>query len=95
MEPNISMGNNPQAPPPAAMPGEGQMDQSPIDQIIGQVESYIADPAKITPETLQELKANLEDLKAGIEGEEAPEGDMGPPPAGSFTGDIHSRMMGG
>lgn len=95
MIPNTSMGSDAPAAPPAAMPDEGQMDQSPIDQIISQVDSYISDPSKITPETLQSLKADLEDLRAGIEGEEQPEDAGNAPPQGSFSGDIHSRMMGG
>ena len=46
--------------------GEG----SGIDSIISTVKSYIQDPKLVTPETLTSLKADLEDLKGYLDGEE-------------------------
>lgn len=95
MEP-ITPGSN----PPPAIPPEAPMDDqqqgSPIDDMIAQVDSYIKNPSMVTPETLNQLKQGLMDLRDGVEGE-PPTDDMGPPPPpeGSFSGDIHKRMSEG
>lgn len=63
---------------------EGSQEAQGIDAIIATVDSYIADPKTITPETLQQLKADLEDLKSILEPDtnEAPAGPAGPPQGG-------------
>ena len=43
--------------------------QTPLDSIISRVDSYIQDPKLVTPDTLMELKTELEDLKGYVENE--------------------------
>jgi hypothetical protein len=83
-----------ETPPMMEQEPMGEDAGTPLDAIIGQVDAYIANPGSATPETLTQLKNDLMDLKAGIEGEEP---EMGPPPPaeGSFSGDIQKRMSGG
>ena len=54
------------------MPSEqgGEMEASPFDGLIAQVDSYISDPSLITPETLNDLKQQLVDLKMAVDGDE-------------------------
>jgi len=57
-----------------------QAEGTPIDAIIARVDSYARDPKLVTPETLMELKAELEDLKTVVDQEEPtaqPEGEGG------------------
>ena len=58
---------------------ENQQEGSPLDEIIARVGSYMQDPSMVTPQTLGELKMDLEDLKAVVDGEpmEAAPEDMG------------------
>jgi len=44
-----------------------------IDSIISTVDSYILDPKLITPQTLEQLKSDLMDLKSYLDGEETQE----------------------
>ena len=48
-----------------------------IDSIIDRVQGYIDDPKLVTPETLMELKGELEDLKAYMDGEDVKEQEPG------------------
>ena len=51
-----------------------ESDQDGIDSIIARVDSYMKNPETVTPETLQELKDELVDLKSYLDGgEEQPE----------------------
>lgn len=70
----------------ASEPMEQEMEQdvSPIDGIISRVDSYMANPAQVTPETLGELKMELMDLKAFLDGGEQDESPM--PQQGSMSG---------
>lgn len=68
-----------------------QQEGSPIDGMIAQVDSYIKDPKLITPDTLMQLKSDLEDLKSVVEG--GPEGEAAPQGPG-LAGAI-SQNMGG
>lgn len=52
--------------PMAIDAGEG----TPMDEAIGMVESYIADPKLATPETLGMLKSMLEEIKPMIDGDD-------------------------
>lgn len=56
-------------------PSQGQPDDSgtPIDGCISTVDQFIADPKSITPETLNQLKMDLQDLKTVLDGEETSE----------------------
>lgn len=63
---------------------DGQDTGTGIDQIIAKVDSYIKDPRLVTPQTLQELKVDLEDLKSYLDKEETGEGE--PPDQGSPGG---------
>lgn len=68
--------------------GSEEMEQtSPLDGLIGQIDSYIADPSLVTPETLTDLKNQLVDLKGAMEGDER-EG------MGEQTNDMASKMGG-
>lgn len=71
----------PQAPMDQAE-GEG----SPIDGIISTVGNLMADPKNITPETLAQLKIDLEDLKTVLDGEDRPEGPAPMAPQGGIAG---------
>lgn len=77
---------------------QGPQDQpdapgSPIDNIISTVDGYIQDPKTITPETLAQLKMDLEDLKTVLDGEEhgEPSGPPAPPSQGGLAGMIGGR----
>lgn len=59
---------------------------SPLDGLIGQVDSYISDPSLVTPETLNDLKNQLMDLKMAMEGDER-EG-MGEEPMNNMSAKI-------
>lgn len=72
---------------------EGPQDDpgSPIDAIIATVDGYIQNPASVTPETLGQLKMDLEDLKTVLDGEEQGEtAPATPPPSGGLA-----EMIGG
>ena len=43
---------------------------SPIDSILATIDSYIQDPAQVTPETLGQLRQEVELLKQDVEGGE-------------------------
>lgn len=62
-----------------------------IDGIIATVDSYLENPELVTPETLMELKADLEDLKAFLDGDETP--DVPESTKGSLSGRM-SQMRG-
>jgi hypothetical protein len=49
--------------------------QSPLDEAISQVDSYIKDIKMVTPETLTDLRDKLMAIQADVEGEETPEGE--------------------
>lgn len=84
MEPMSGMGSNVEMGP---MEGEETPEMTPIDQIISRVDGYIQNPASVTPETLMELKAELEDLRMGVESE-----DMPPePPMDGLSGEVMQR----
>lgn len=86
--PSSDMGPAPMAQEP--MPEQAmQEDVDPLDSLISQVDSYIADPSKITPDTLMDLKAALMDMK-GIGSEEAP---AGPPDMGAADDSLSSDIM--
>ena len=53
-----------------------EMEPMGIDSIISRVVSYIENPKLVTPETLTELKEELEDLKGYMDGEEMDEDEM-------------------
>lgn len=77
---------------------EGPQDQqdspgTPIDDIISTVDQFISDPKAITPETLGQLKMDLEDLKTILDQEEGGEPSAPPPPAGAAGG--LAGMIGG
>ena len=59
-----------------------------IDQVISRVESYIQNPRMVTPETLNELKSELIDLKTEYEGESPEDGynDSTDRPVGGLGG---------
>lgn len=63
---------------------------SPIDAMISRVDAYIQNPKMVTPETLTELKTELEDLKGYVDGEETPQAE-GPSPVQGMM----SQMKGG
>ena len=50
-------------------------EQSPLDDLISRVESYIKDPALVSRETLTEMKSELENLKSYMDTEETQEGN--------------------
>ena len=52
-----------------------QSNQSDFDPIISQIQSYIKNPALATPQTLNDLLSQVEDLKASYEEEESSEGE--------------------
>ena len=57
------------------MPETGAVEEiSPIQSVISTVDSYIQNPASVTPETLMSLKEQLMAIQADVEGEDAPEG---------------------
>ncbi len=65
----------------APMPTQGPQDQAPqeqtpLDGIISQVESYVKDPKMITPQTMTDLLSQLQDLKSGVDTEETSETDV-------------------
>lgn len=62
----------------AQEPPMEDMGGTPMDQIISRVDEYIANPKMVTPQTLQELRMELEDLKGIVDGEEQDE-PAGPP----------------
>lgn len=75
------------------MPEEAQdAPGSPIDAIIATVDGYIQNPASVTPETLAQLKMDLEDLKTVLDGEE--QGEPSGPPAPASEGGL-AGMIGG
>lgn len=57
--------------------GEG----SPIDDIISSVDGFISNPKSITPQSLQQLKMDLEDLKTVLDPNESQNTDQGAPPS--------------
>lgn len=62
-----------------------------IDSIIARVDQYLAKPEMVTPDTLMELRTELEDLKTVLDGDNS--GEQAPPapgPQGGLAG-----MMGG
>lgn len=48
-------------------------DKSPLDELVDQVQSYIDDPKLVTPETLEDLKTQLVDLKTVFDSDEESE----------------------
>lgn len=84
-DPNMDMSN-------AAPQGMAPEDSgSPIDGCISTVDQFIANPKAITPETLAQLKADLEDLKTVLDGEEASEPAPAGPPSGGLAGMIGGK----
>ena len=61
-------------------PTAGPMEQQAggIDAIIERVESYIQQPEMVTPQTMNELKMELIDLKTFLDGEETQEPTQAP-----------------
>lgn len=53
--------------PPQDNQSDGEM--TPMDEVIGKVQSYVQDPGLITPQTMGELLADLQDLKKVVDGE--------------------------
>ena len=72
--------------PPQSDSQDPQMGGSPLDETISIVDSFIADPKAITPDSLNQLRMDLEDLKSMLdqEGTQTPAG----PPAGGLAGII-------
>ena len=68
--------------PEPMMGGEEGMEGGGIDEIIMRVESYIQNPQMVTPETLNQLKSELIDLKGVLEGEPEEEMPMEKPSGG-------------
>lgn len=66
----------------APMAPEEGMEPQGIDGIIAQVDSYLAKPELVTPETLMDLRTQLEDLKSILEPETEPEAPSGAPEGG-------------
>ena len=56
---------------------EQDMGSTPVDSMIARVDEYIQNPKLVTPQTLQELKSELEDLKKYLDGEETSEPETG------------------
>lgn len=50
---------------------------NPLDSIVSRIDSYIKDPALVTPDTLTELKNEIVDLKDYFGGEQEAEPMMG------------------
>lgn len=78
-----------EAPAPMAEPDAAE--GTPLDGIISTVEQLMADPKSVTPETLGQLKMDLEDLKTILDGEQSPE--QAPTPSGAVGG--LAGMIGG
>lgn len=57
------------------MDDSNQQEGTPLDDLISRVDSYIKDPKLVTPETLMEMKSELEDLKSYMDQEESPSGE--------------------
>lgn len=75
---------------------EGAQDQqdapgTPIDDIISTVDQFMADPKSVTPETLGQLKLDLEDLKTILDGDQQQPAGPPPPPAGGLAGMIGGK----
>lgn len=85
--------------PTPTTPTDGAPEQEPmgIDSAISTVESFMADPKSVTPETLGQLKMDLEDLKTILEPESAgPQGPQAPPDnSGGMAGMISKMRNGG
>lgn len=92
------MNSNEAAPAPMApmAPDAAEQEGTPLDGIISTVDSFMTDPKAITPETLGQLKMDLEDLKTVMDGEEAQEPPTPPaPPAGPAAAGGLAAMIGG
>lgn len=50
-------------------------EMSPLGDIIKRVDSYIKDPKLVTPDTLSELKSELEDLKGFLDSDGNEDGE--------------------
>lgn len=53
--------------PPQDNQGDGET--TPMDEVISKVQSYVDDPKLVTPQTMGELLADLQDLKQVVDGE--------------------------
>lgn len=69
--------------------GEGS--GSPLDACISTVDQFMSDPKAITPETLGQLKMDLEDLKTVMDNEPGAEPAAAPAPAGGLAGMIGGK----
>lgn len=92
MDPNMqnSGAQPPQAPP---APPQNQPDEngSPIDGIISTVDQFISNPKAITPDTLGQLKMDLEDLKTVLDGGDDSGQAVEPAAAGGLAGMIGGK----
>ena len=55
---------------------QDQGNESPIDGIISRVQSYRDDPKLVTPQTMDDVLADLEDLITYLDKEETPGGEQ-------------------
>lgn len=84
------MQNQPNMETEQPMPDEGSEPQG-IDGIIAMVDGYLSKPETVTPDTLMDLRTQLEDLKSILEPESA--GDE--PPSGAPEGGLAGMLAGG
>lgn len=96
MEKPMNMGT--EQPMPAPDQQQGQDDGSEpqgIDSIIAMVDGYIAKPETVTPETLMDLRAQLDDLKTVLEPQADDQGAQPGPGAGAPPRGGLASMIGG
>lgn len=81
---NMTETNSPQEP-------MGQEEGTPLDGIISTVDQLMADPKSITPETLGQLRMDLEDLKTVLDGGEQEPTEPAAPSSGGLAGMIGGK----
>lgn len=91
-DPNMMQSNQQPAPAPQSQDDQGQ--GTPLDSCIATVDSFISDPKSITPQTLNQLKMDLEDLKTVMDGEESGPGEGAPSGPPQANGGL-AEMIGG
>lgn len=89
--PDMNMTQNNEAPQAPEAPMDDSQDSgTPIDSVISTVDTFLSDPKSITPDSLKQLRMDLEDLKTVLDGEESPEqhAPQQSPSAGGLAGMI-------
>lgn len=82
-------------PAPQAPPDDGSEPTNPFDSILARIDS-LQDPKQVTPQAIADLRAEVEAVRADVEGDESAE-PVGPsaPPAQSGTLASNIRAAGG